>query len=230
MAANESKLWYLEKMNIFSNLTEEELQQVDRVSKMSSIEKGKFIYFPNDPSKVVFLLKRGKVKLGSYSSDGKELIKAILEPGEVFGELAVTGQEHRSDFAQAMTDDVRICAVQKDEMLSIMSEMPKLNQEITRTIGDRMLKLQRRYESLVFKDARERIIDFVVDTTKEKGFQVGFGMKLKHDLTHQDIAQLTATSRQTVTLVLNELKEKELINFDRGSILIHDMKAMENAV
>jgi CRP-like cAMP-binding protein len=60
--------------------------------------------------------------------------------------------------------------------------------------------------------------------------KVGYGLKLKHELTHQDIANLTATSRQTVTIILNELRELELINFDRKSILIHDEKEFEREV
>ncbi|MCB0481142.1 MAG: Crp/Fnr family transcriptional regulator [Flavobacteriales bacterium] len=227
MAASESKLWYLEQINIFRDLTAEDLLRIDTMTSLRNIGKGKYIYFPDDPSKVVFLLKQGKVKIGSYSNDGKEIIKAILEPGEIFGELAIMGEQKRKDFAQALTSDVRFCAIGVEEMKEILMSNPKLNFEVTRTIGDRLMKVERRLESLVFKDARQRILDFIYNNAIEKGMKVGFGMKLKHDLTHQDIANLTATSRQTVTIVLNELREAELINFDRKSILIHSMDDFE---
>ena len=93
MAASESKLWYLEQINIFRDLDEKDLDRIDKMTNMRTMEKGKYIFFPDDPSKVVFLLKMGKVKIGSYSNDGKEIIKAILEPGEIFGEMAIVGQE-----------------------------------------------------------------------------------------------------------------------------------------
>jgi CRP-like cAMP-binding protein len=76
----------------------------------------------------------------------------------------------------------------------------------------------------VFKDARQRIIDFVKNSAIEKGRKVGYGFVLKYELTHQDMANLTANSRQTVTIVFNELKEEGIINFDRKSIFIHDIK------
>ncbi|MGB0390349.1 MAG: Crp/Fnr family transcriptional regulator [Salibacteraceae bacterium] len=230
MAASESKLWHLEQINIFRDLEEKDLHRIDNLTTMRSMEKGKYIYFPDDPSKVVFLLKKGKVKIGSYSDDGKEIIKAILEPGEVFGELAIMGEEKRTDFAQAITSDVRFCAIGKDEMTGILMGNPKLSFEITKTIGDRLQKVERRLESLVFKDARQRILEFVFNNAQEKGMKVGYGLKLKHELTHQDIANLTATSRQTVTIILNELREGELINFDRKSILIHDVSEFEKEV
>ncbi|MBD79551.1 MAG: cAMP-binding protein [Crocinitomicaceae bacterium] len=197
---------------------------------MRSMEKGKYIFFPDDPSKVVFLLKKGKVKIGSFSNDGKEIIKAILEPGEIFGEMAIMGQEKRKDFAQALTNDVRFCAIGVEEMREMLISNPKLGFEVTKTIGDRLQKIERRLESLVFKDARQRILEFILNNALEKGMTVGFGLKLKHELTHQDIANLTATSRQTVTIILNELREMELINFDRKSILIHDLKEFKEEV
>lgn len=223
MANQQSKLWFLERINLFKELKQEELSMVDRISSMRTLEKGTYIYFPQDPSNVIFLLKEGRVKLGSYSEEGKEIIKAILYPGEVFGELAILGEGKRTDFAQALDKNVRICAIHKEEMDRLIQNIPHLGLEITKLIGDKLQKVERKLESLVFKDARQRIIDFVKQTALEKGRKVGYGYALKHELTHQDMANLTATSRQTVTIILNELKEKGLINFDRKSILIHDI-------
>ncbi len=230
MASAESKLWHLEQINIFRDLTTEDLQRIDDHTSMRTMDKGKYIYFPDDPSKVVFLLKKGKVKIGTYSNDGKEIIKAILEPGEIFGELSIMGQEKRKDFAQALTSDARFCAIGVEEMKEILAGSPKLNFEVIKTIGDRLEKIERRLESLVFKDARQRILEFILNNARDKGTTVGYGLKFKHDLTHQDIANLTATSRQTVTIVLNELREMELINFDRKSVLVHDTKELEAEV
>lgn len=224
MANQQCKLWYLETINLFKDLKEGEMEMVERITTMRTMEKNHFIYFPEDPSNVIFLLKEGRVKIGSYSNDGKEIIKAILYPGEVFGELSIIGEGKRKDFAQALDNNVRICAINKKEMERLLSSVPHLNFEITKIIGDKLQKVERRLESLVFKDARQRIIDFVKNTAIEKGREVGYGYVLKHELTHQDMANLTATSRQTVTIVLNELKEDGIINFDRKSILIQDIK------
>lgn len=223
MAAAESKLWYLEQINIFRDLGPEDLDRVDKISSMKTLEKGKFIYFPEEPSKVVFLLKSGRVKIGTYSEEGKEITKAILEPGEIFGELAIAGQEKRQDFAQVLDNNVKICAIHKEEMLKILESMPRLNLKITHLIGVRLQKMERRFESLIFKDARDRIVDFIRDLVLNKGKKVGFEYAVKHKLTHQDMANLTATSRQTVTIVLNELREQGILDFDRRSIIVHEM-------
>ena len=86
--------------------------------------------------------------------------------------------------------------------------------------------MERKIESLVFKDARSRIVEFLHDMAVEKGQKVGFEMMIKNHLTHKDIASLTGTSRQTVTTVMNELREQNLINFDRRRILIRDIEKL----
>ena len=91
------------------------------------------------------------------------------------------------------------------------------------SFGQRLMRAENKLESLIFKDARTRIIDFIKDSVSDRGRRVGFEMLLKHSLTHQDIANITCTSRQTVTLVLNDLKKLDLIYFNRGKILVRDM-------
>jgi CRP-like cAMP-binding protein len=96
-----------------------------------------------------------------------------------------------------------------------------------RTMGSRMLEMENRLQSLVFKDSRTRIIDYLVSLVHKKGQRVGYEMLVRKFLTHQEIANLTATSRQTVTTVLNELRNKDILTFDRKRLLVRDMEALE---
>lgn len=204
------------------------MQKVNERSTMKTKGKGTHIYFPNEPSEVIFFLKSGRVKIGSYSDDGKEVIKAIMHPGDMFGEMGLIGEETRNDFAIAMDDEVRVCTMNVDEVLAMMRGNPELSLRVTATIGNRLSKIERKFESLIFKDARTRIVDLVHEMASERGRVLAGGeVLLEHSLTHQDIANLTATSRQTVTTVLNELKESNVINFDRKSILVHEMDKLQ---
>jgi CRP-like cAMP-binding protein len=169
------------------------------------------------------MIAQGSVKIGSYSQRGKEITKTILRKGEIFGELALAGEEHRLDFAQSMSDDTRVCSMGIDMMQNLMVKNKALSLKIFKLIGFRFRKLERRLESLVFKDARTRIVEFIKEMAEERGQKVGFETMVKNQLTHQDIANLTGTSRQTVTTILNDLRERNLINFDRRKILIRDM-------
>ena len=99
--------------------------------------------------------------------------------------------------------------------------------KVTKLIGFRLQKIERRFESLVFKDARTRIVDFIIDMGHEKGKAIGKEILVNHNLTHMDIANLTATSRQTVTTILNELKEKNAIHLERNKFLIRDIDTLK---
>ena len=105
----------------------------------------------------------------------------------------------------------------------MLSRDPRLHMAFTRLIGQRMIGLERRLENLVFKDSRSRIIALLRDMATEHGRLVGTDVLLDHSLTHQDIADLTATARQTVTTVLSELQKQDLVHMERGRLLFRDL-------
>jgi len=224
-----SSIWYLEKVDLYEMLCPHKFAEFKDRHTFNKFEKGEFIYLNDEPSTHIFMIAKGRVKIGSYSDDGKEIIKAILSEGEIFGELSLTGEETRGDFAQAMDSETTVCPMPLEDMQQLLLDNKNLSLKIFKIIGLRMKKLERRLESLVFKDARSRIIDFLYEMGVERGQKVGFEMMIKNHLTHKDIANLTGTSRQTVTTILNELKEKNLINFNRRQILIRDMEKLKDS-
>lgn len=224
-----NNIWFLEKVDLYEMLCPHKLADFRDKHTFHKFDKGEFIYLHDEPSSHVFMIAKGRVKIGSYSDEGKEIIKAILGEGELFGELSLTGEETRGDFAQAMDSETTVCPMPLEDMQQLLLANRSLSLKIFKIIGVRMKKLERRLESLVFKDARTRIIDFLHELGVERGQKVGFEMMIKNHLTHKDIANLTGTSRQTVTTILNELKDKNLINFNRRQILIRDMEKLKES-
>ena len=222
-----SNLWYLENMNLFDVLCPTKTGDLDESHDMTTFSKGEFIYFPNEPVQNIYMIAEGRVKIGTYSDDGKEVIKSILTVGEMFGELALAGEEKRTDFAQAMDTQTKVCPMTIEEMQGLMAENADLTLKMYKLLGLRLRKLERKIESLVFKDARTRIIEFLREAAEWKGKKVGYETMIPTRLTHKDIAQLTGTSRQTVTTILNDLKEKNIINFNRRQILIRDLDLLK---
>jgi CRP-like cAMP-binding protein len=188
-------------------------------------ERGRyeFIYRPGEPSDTLYFLAKGTVKIGTHSPDGKEIIKSLIHPMAMFGELGVIGEQTRQDYAQALKEEVRLYSLRVADFKAMMRQNFDLCSEVMSLFGSRLLRAEHKLESLIFKDARTRIIEFIKDSIHKRGRKVGYEMLLKHSLTHQDIANITCTSRQTVTLVLNELKKSDLIYFNRGKILVRDM-------
>lgn len=193
------------------------------------IKKGTFVYFPNDCCKKVYVVKSGRIKVGAYSSYGKELIKWVLRKGELFGELAILGKQRHNEFAQAL-DDTEIYALPIELVRDLMQRNNRLNIELTQLVGERLVKAQNRLESQLFRDTRSRIIEFIRDLAVEHGQKVGFDTLVKRFFTHQDIANITGTSRQTVTTILNELRADNLIYFNRRKLLVRDVDKLSEMI
>lgn len=223
----DTSIWYFEDVNLYELFCPHRVPNMRDKHVFHHYKKDQYIYFAEETSRFVYLIAEGRVKIGNYSSDGKEVIKAILGKGEIFGEMALTGEGKRNDFAQAMDDNTSICPLTIEDMQLLMAQNKSLNFKIFKLIGLRIQKLERRVESLIFKDARTRIVEFLKDLASEKGKKIGYETLVKNYLTHKDIANLTGTSRQTVTTILNELKEKNIINFDRRRFLIRDMELLK---
>lgn len=224
---NTAALWYFESVDLYQILCPHKVKAMAERHTYNYFKKDQYIYFTGQPATHIYMIVNGRVRLGHYQDDGKEVINAILTTGEIFGELAIAGEETRSGFAQAMDANTTICPLSLNEMKALMKDNHQLSFKLLKLVGLRLLKLERKLELLVFKDARTRIIEFLKDTAAWKGKKVGFETMIPTRLTHKDIAALTGTSRQTVTTILNELKEKNLITFNRKQILIRDLAGLK---
>jgi CRP-like cAMP-binding protein len=224
--SNAAALWYFESVNLYNTLCPHKVKAMAGRHTFLNFKKEQFIYFLEDKATHIYMIVNGRVKIGHYLDEGKEITTAILSTGEIFGELVLAGEEKRRDFAQAM-DDCTICPLGLDEMKELMYGDRELSFKMLKFVGLRLMKLERKLELLVFKDARTRIVEFIKDAASWKGKKIGFETLIQTKLTHQDIASLTGTSRQTVTTILNDLKEKNLINFDRRRILVRDLENLK---
>ena len=224
-----SNLWYLENIDVNDMFCPKKLGSDPDNHFHKVFKKGDYVYLPDQSSDKIFFLTRGRVKIGSYNDSGKEITKAILKKGEVFGELSMIGEEKRRDFAYAM-EEVEVCAIASDQMKSMMKDHSNVSLFFMKIMGSRVLEMENRLESLVFKDSRSRIIEYMVNEIDKNGQRVGYEWVLRNFITHQEIANLTATSRQTVTTVLNDLRSEDIITFNRKRLLVRDLDKLKERV
>ncbi len=214
-----TKLWYLQKINLFKEMTPEEMRELNRVTRMESVRKKMPIFFPGDPSHQVYLLKEGRVKISRISEEGREVTLAMLSPGEIFGELEVLGDTPRDTLAEAL-DDCQICVVSKDIFLAMVSRKPEFSFRLTKLIGFRLRKIENRVEDLVFRDVPARLAHLLIDLSKEHGEEAPVGIALKIKITHQEIANLIGSIRETVSAVMGEFKREGWIAFEGRQITL----------
>lgn len=222
---SKSKIWYLENFSMLGVLKKEELQQMDEMAKMEEKSRNNIIYYPDNESNTIYLLKKGKIKISKFSETGEEYILALLGPGEVFGELALTGEETRGEMA-TVAEDAIICRVELSQFQELMAHNPAFNFEVTKLIGLKFKKIQTKFEHLIFRTSEERIYWFIKSMAEKFGRPIkGFANQVQIDIkfTHEEIGKLTATSRQMVTATLSSLEKRGIIKYDRRRIYILDI-------
>ena len=225
---SEKSFWYLENVdvtNIFCPRKMDDEKKFGHTHK--DFKKGDYIYLQDDHADRLFLIVNGRVKIGSYGDGNKEITKAILTTGEVFGELSIIGNDKRRDFAYVM-DDTSVCVLPVSVMKEMMKDHSSLSLFFMKMMGSRVLEMEKRLESLVFKDSRTRIIEHLLQMVDKRGQRVGYEWLVRDFITHQEIANITATSRQTVTTVLNELRNRNMLTFNRKRLLIRDLDQLKS--
>jgi CRP/FNR family transcriptional regulator, cyclic AMP receptor protein len=219
-----TKLTFLEQFPLFETLSLEEKRRLTQMVEFNSLPKHRNVYAPGDRSDKIFFLVRGSIKISAQFGDEREVIKNILHPLAMFGELCIVGEDERSDWASAQNEDIQFFTLRLEDFRSLMANNFAFSNSVLQLIGSKLRRAEGRLESLIFKDARARIIDFLKDSAVHQGRKIGLDeMLVKHSLTQQDIANITGTSRQTVTSVLNDLKKSNLLHFTRRSFLIRDL-------
>ncbi|MFM1876021.1 MAG: hypothetical protein RL266_1758 [Bacteroidota bacterium] len=216
-----------EKVSVLKDLPADQQDFLNRYIQLKTFPRNTFIYSPGEMADWVYFVINGVVKTGTISEDGKEVIKNILYPGEMFGELGLSGLEERPDFASSLKGEVEIIRIPVKILRELINKNPEVGLRMIEKLGERITRSEKRLERLVFDDARTRIIDFLLEQALKNGKKFADETLIRHGFTHQDMANITGTSRQLVTIVLNQLKKENLINFDRSSILIRDLEKLK---
>lgn len=216
---------------LFKSLNNQDRQWLSEHSSFKRISKSEKVYDEGSDSNTLYLLVRGSVKVCLTSTSGKLLIKNIIHKDEIFGENIFSGVHVRQDFAQAFNGEIQYLAFRKEHIHQLIMRNQSFATEITKVIVQRLTDIERRMENYVYKKAKGRIVDFIIQAGKRKGIKIGFDeLLINHGLSHKEIAYLTDTSRQTVARVLGELKRENLIHFSArkpSKILIRNLVALQ---
>ena len=162
------KIWYLKRCDLFSQLELPELQRLETRCLIRKFPKGNPIYLPADHAEAVLLLASGRIKVCNLTSEGKQAILALIEPGEIFGELALFDAGQRDEYAEAI-EPSSVILIPRQEMGRLMENHPSVTLSITRLMGLRRRRIERRLKSLLFKSNRDRLTHLLLELAEQYG-------------------------------------------------------------
>lgn len=212
-----TKYWFLEGFSLFNKLGKPTMMEMCEILEMEDINKGKTIEVGARNKKCVFFLKKGSVKIVDLNSN---TTKYVVQKGNIFGELSLYNKEAASKEVAIALEDALVCYIESDKMEELMTQHKSLKNGVVKVYGLRIQKLENRLNDLIYKDSKTRISEFVISYAKEFGEDKLDRVEAKNLLSHNDIANLTNTSRQTVNNVLSNLRKEKGINYDSKHISI----------
>ena len=213
------KMRYLSELAVFQDLSPREMEELNRITTMSTVQKGRVFYRPEEPGEVVFILKEGKVQLYRISPEGKKLVITTLGSHTLFGEMALLGAKMHNTFAEAV-EDCLICVMSRNDLERLILSKPQVALRILEITGRRLRDAEERLENMAFKGIPARLASMLLRLAEEQGTNEITG------LTHQDLAESVGTYRETATQVLNDLKAAGYIDIGRKRITVLDVAGL----
>jgi CRP/FNR family transcriptional regulator, cyclic AMP receptor protein len=239
----EEKLFLIRNYNLWSHLSDEEYEELNLVHRYMEARKGEFIYFDPEHLTKLFFIKEGYIRLGYRNEKGEEVVREIIREGEIFGQFTLQRQDMQGEFAQAHKADVSLCAFNISDFEKILSRKPQLAIGYSKQVGQRLRQAENRLMNLLHKDVRVRLLGFFVQLvssqagdrmnlplTNETGGPISQPLEIENFLTHEDIARMIASSRQTVTSMIGQFEDHGLLIWDRSFIRIPDVKKLQKAM
>lgn len=218
------RLWYIKNAALFSWLQEDELQRLASRSEMVECKRNSSFYFAQEQSDCIYLVKQGRVKLTRTSVEGREIILDILGPGEIFGELAVAGEEIRTHSAGAL-DDALVCIITRRDFEELLCRHPEMALKVLKLVGLRRRELEMRLEDLIFQPLATRLALTLLWQARRHGVSENDG-SVSLPLTQKDLAHLIGASREAVADQLAEFKQSGLIGTSYRKVKLLDMKGL----
>lgn len=219
----------LKGIPIFSKLDEESLKKIDSISIEKHYRKGDIIILQDSKVEGLYIIREGRVKISRISEDGKIKVLAILSSGDIMGEMSILDEELASATAEAI-EDSRLVFIKREDFQSILVRYPMITLGIAQILAKRLRLADREIEELAFYSVKSRVIKTLMELADRYGEKTNSGIRLSLKLTHQELADMVGTSRETVSRVISVLEKRQLITNERGYTVIEDINALKDYI
>lgn len=215
----------LRKMPLLSSLPTDAFERVAAASKGENFKARQVVYLPGDKSHGVHMIIQGRAKVSKVTRDGKELTLAYRTAGDFFGEACVLEGGPREEMVESMEPTVTV-EVPRDDFERLMRECPEFTRQLTLALMRRQRDLEAKVEQLIFKDVGSKLAELLLRLGDEHGVAGKRGVALSVKITHQEMANLIGSTRETVSLTLSQFKRKGLIETEGRRVILADSEAL----
>jgi CRP/FNR family transcriptional regulator len=225
---DDKNLRLLRKVPFFEPLGEEELRSILPFLKEKTYKKNQIIFHEGEPGLYLFMIRSGNVKIYKLSEDGKEKILGVFGADDFFAELPLLDGGKYPASAETLSPATVIC-LSRGNFMKILSDHPQIMSKIHEIVGSRLRHFTSMVTDLTLKDASRRLAGFLMEKAKEKDLFSAKEIRFPMELTHQEIASLIGTARETVSRTLRQLQKEGVIEIKDHYITVLDKERLTKA-
>jgi len=226
--AVEDKMLLIRNYDLWRNLSDEEYHALHVEDNFKEVAKDQYIYFEAYNHNKIYFAKQGYIKIGFIDEEGNEKVKEIIQPGDFFGQFTLERDNLHGEFAKAYKNNISLCSFAVEDFEKLLQRRPDMALKYSKWVGFKLRKIQNRLSNLLNKDVKRRLESFLWQLVEQNPGKDKEGkFCLPNYLTHEDIANLIGSSRQTVTTMLNELETEKLLSYNRNQICFPDVKELQ---
>ena len=211
---------------LFATMDETERHSLYASMVKVELNRGEVLFDEGENGDRLYIIEEGKIKLGSSSGDGRENLLAILGPGEMFGELSLFDPGPRSLSASAVSDSV-LYELEHSALVRVIEERPAVAKHLLTALARRLRRTNEALADLVFSDVPGRVAKALLDLSTRFGERVDEGIRVAHDLTQEELAQLVGASRETVNKALADFAGRGWVRREGRAVVLLDIDRLE---
>ena len=209
----------LRRTELFCNLDNDAINELDSFARTKTFSAHRPVILPHEDAEFLFVLAKGLVKIGHITTEGKEIILSLVETGEVFGEMHLLGESDTDQYVETIEESTLIM-LPVDILQASLRQNPCLLLKLSQLLGHRRRRMERRFRNLLYLSNRDRLIHALLDVAEQFGEEDLEVTRIRIRLSHQDLANLIGSTRETVTMLLGQLKTEGWLNIGRRRLAI----------
>ena len=218
-------LWYLKKIPLLAELGPEGLARLAERVEQREIRRREVVYMNGDPGEALFFVNGGRIKISKVTRDGKSLTLFYCGPSELFGEGCLLDGGPRTEMAEAV-ENAMLTQIERGDFERLLGAHAHLGASMTKLMVARRRELETKVEALVFRDVTSKLAELLIKLAGEYGVDDARGTMVALKITHQELANLIGSTRETVSLTLSTFKRKKYICTEGRKVIISDAEGL----
>jgi CRP/FNR family transcriptional regulator, cyclic AMP receptor protein len=216
----------LSVVDILGPLSDEQMEDLAKRAPDTFLEQDDILYSPKEGTERLFILKEGRVQLYEVNESGDEITLSVVEDGNVFGEMALTGQRLHGLYVRALTPSV-VVSLRREELERLIMDTPEVGLRLVRKLAQRLHDSEARYADMIAKDVPARLATQILTLVDSEGVVSSDSYRIPTHYTHEQLASMIGCKRVAVTRAFRKLEEAGAVDLEDRRIVVRDLDALK---